>query len=117
MVTQVVPPLLSDSKRNYPGVLEYLNANKKYFPEGEPNAVGLEGFRAAKFFVEGLKRAEKSLTRDSLISSFEGIKNFDVGAGNKISLSTMNHQGSQKVYPTVIKSGKFQLVENWDSLK
>ena len=117
VVTQVVPPLRSDSKRNYPVVLEYLNANKKYFPESKPNAVGMEGFLAAKVFVEGLKRAEKSLTRDSLISSFEGIKDLDIGAGNKVSFSALNHQGSQKVYPTVIQNGKFQLVENWEQIK
>jgi len=117
VVTQVVPPLLSDSKRNYPVVLEYLNANKKYFPQSKPNSVAMEGFLAAKVFVEGLKRAEKNLTRDSLISSFEGIKDLDIGAGNKVSFSALNHQGSQKVYPTVIQNGKFQMVENWEQIK
>jgi len=117
VVTQVVPPLLSDSKKSYPVVLEYLNANGKYFPESRPNSVGMEGFLAAKVFVEGLKRADKSLTRDSLISAFEGINNLDIGAGNRVSFSSLNHQGSQKVYPTVIQNGKFQLVENWSEVK
>ena len=98
-------------------VLEYLNANKKYFPQSKPNSVAMEGFLAAKVFVEGLKRAEKNLTRDSLISSFEGIKDLDIGAGNKVSFSALNHQGSQKVYPTVIQNGKFQMVENWEQIK
>lgn len=96
---------------------EYLNAVKKYFPDSKPNAVGLEGFLAARVFVEGLKRAEKNLTRESLISAVEGIKDLDIGAGNKISFSAANHQGSQKVYPTVIQKGRFQLVENWNILK
>ena len=113
VVTQVVPPPTSD----YSAAKEYRSAIEKYSPENKPNFVGLEGYLATKVFVEILKSAGKDLTRDSFIKAAEGIKNLDVGAGNKISFSAQNHQGSQKVYPTVIKDGKYQLIEDWKSLK
>lgn len=113
VVTQVVPPLDSD----YPAVTEYRMLLKKYFPESKPNFVSLEGFLAAKVFVEGLKRAGRNVTRESFIKAVEGIQNLDIGAGNKISFSADNHQGSQKVYPTVIKNGRYQLVKDWRALK
>jgi ABC-type branched-subunit amino acid transport system substrate-binding protein len=67
--------------------------------------------------VEGLKRAGKGLTRESFISAVEGIKDLDIGAGNKISFSRDNHQGSQKVYPTVIRNGRYQLIKDWGALQ
>lgn len=113
VVTNVVPPLYSD----YPAVNEYHAAMKKFFPGVSPSIVGLEGFLAAKVFAEGLKKAGKPLTRESFISSVEGIRNLDVGAGNRINFSSDNHQGSQKIYPSVIKNGGYQLVKDWKAIK
>lgn len=113
VVTNVVPPLYSD----YPAVQEYRSAMKKHFPGVKPSMVGLEGFLAAKVFAEGLRKAGKSPTRDSFISTVEGIRNLDVGAGNRIDFTPDNHQGSQKVYPTVIRNGVYQLVKDWKAIK
>ena len=113
VVTGVVPP--HDSA--YPAVVEYRTLLAKYFPGNKPNFVSLEGFLAAKVMVEGLKRAGKSLTRDGFIRAVEAINSLDIGAGNTISFSSDNHQGSQKVYPTIIKNGKYQLIKDWNVLK
>lgn len=116
LVTQVVPPIDS-AAGNCAAVKEYRSLLGKYFPEGRANAVSLEGFLAAKVFVEGLKRAGRNLTRESLIGAIEGIRDLDIKAGNRISFAATNHQGSQRVYPTVIKNGKFELIESWDRFK
>ncbi len=116
VVTNVVPPIYGDVMQ-YSGVREYLEVMKKHFPGTKPSIVGLEGFFAAKVFVEGLKRAGKDLTRESFISAVEGIKDLDIGAGSKISFSRDNHQGSQEVYPTVIKNGRYQLIKDWSALR
>jgi ABC-type branched-subunit amino acid transport system substrate-binding protein len=113
VVTQVVPPPTS----NFPAVNEYRTLLEKYFPGEKPNFVSLEGFLATKVFVAILKRAGKDLTRESFIKAAENIKNLDIGIGNKISFSAKNHQGSQKVYPTVIKNGKYQIIKDWESLR
>lgn len=113
VVTQVVPPHDSD----LPAVSEYRSLLRKYFPDSRPNFVSLEGFLAMKVFVEGAKRAGKNLTRESFIDAVEGVTGLDIGAGNTISFSAGNHQGSQKVYPTVIRGGKYQLIKDWSALR
>lgn len=116
VVTQVVPPLFAQGD-NYSAVTEYLALLKKYFPNQKPSFGGLEGFLATEVFVEGLKRAGKNLTRESFITAVEGIKDFDIRAGNTIGFSAENHQGSQTVYPTVIKNGTFYLINDWHTVK
>ena len=116
VVTQVVPPFDSGGT-NYPAVVEYLATMARFFPAMKPSFVGLEGYLASKVFVEALKRAGKNPTREGFIDTVEGIKDLDIQAGNKISFSKENHQGSQTVYPTVILGGKFYAIDDWKNLR
>jgi ABC-type branched-subunit amino acid transport system substrate-binding protein len=118
VVTEVVPPYYTYlGGARYPAVGEYLAAMQKYSPAAGSSFVSLEGFLAAKVFVEILKRAGNSPTRESFIQAAEGIKEFDIQAGNRISFSNQNHQGSQMVYPTVIRKNTFYLINDWKVLK
>ncbi len=118
VVTEVVPPYTTYlGGARYPAVGEYLNAMQKYSPAAGPNFVSLEGFLATKVFVEILKRAGNAPTRESFIQTAESMKEFDIEAGNRVSFSNRNHQGSQMVYPTVIRKGKFYLINDWKVLK
>ena len=66
----------------------------------------LEGYIAAKIFVEGLRKAGKNPTRESLINAFESAGDIDVG-GYKVSFSPSNHNGSNYVSTTMItRDGK-----------
>jgi branched-chain amino acid transport system substrate-binding protein len=116
VVTQVVPPV-SSGGANYPAVTEYLNALAKQAPGTKPSFVSLEGYLATKVFVEALRRAGKNVTRESFIDTVEGIKDLDIQAGNKISFAKDNHQGSQTVYPTVIRNGQFLLIDDWKTIR
>ena len=116
VVTQVVPPF-DTAGTNYPAVTDYLAAMRKYYPMARPNFVGLEGYLATKVFVEALKRTGKNPTREGFIDTVEGIKDLDIQAGNKISFSKENHQGSQTVYPTVILGGKFYAIDDWNKVR
>ncbi|MBX9590943.1 MAG: ABC transporter substrate-binding protein [Hyphomonadaceae bacterium] len=50
---------------------------KKYYPEEEPDAVHLWGFTGVQVFTEALKRMGKGpITRERLIETLEGIKNW-----------------------------------------
>ncbi|MBC3870402.1 ABC transporter substrate-binding protein [Undibacterium oligocarboniphilum] len=74
------------------------------------NFSSLEGFIAAKVFVEGLRRAGQNLTREKLIAALESInvKNYDAG-GFDINFSPSNHNGSRYVDMTIIgKDGRFK---------
>jgi ABC-type branched-subunit amino acid transport system substrate-binding protein len=71
------------------------------------NFTSLEGFIAAKVFVEGLKRAGRELTRDRLVAALETMNGVDVG-GFTVSFSPGSHNGSQFVELTIIgRGGKF----------
>lgn len=103
MISQVVPTPWDDVNLV---VKEYKNfyLNK---PGREAGYVSLEGFIAAKVFVEGLKRTGGNLTRESFVRSLETMSNYDAG-GFQVKFSPTNHNGSHFVDLTVIgKDGKF----------
>ncbi len=67
----------------------------------------IEGYIAAKVFVEGLKRAGRDLTRERFISAMESINNLDLGGFN-VRFSPANHNGSTYVDLTMIgRNGTF----------
>ncbi|MBI3327200.1 MAG: ABC transporter substrate-binding protein [Nitrospinae bacterium] len=103
IITQVVPHYETD----LPGVVEYRQALGKYAPDATPGFVSLEGYLAAKIFVEGLKRTGNPPTRENVVDGIESLKDLDIGIGIKLTYSTTEHQGSHKVWATVIKEGKF----------
>ena len=67
----------------------------------------MEGYLAARVFVEGLRRAGKAPTREALITALESIKNLNLG-GFTVSYSNKDHQGSSYTDLTIIgRDGKF----------
>lgn len=102
-ISQVVPAPWDDVN---PIIKEYrtlyLQKNKN-----EWDYVSLEGFIAAKVFVEGLTRAGPNLTRNGLIKALESMSNFDAG-GFFVKLGPNRHEGSEFVDLTMISStGRF----------
>lgn len=63
----------------------------------------MEGYIAARIFVEGLKRAGRDLTREKLIAALETMGSTDLG-GFAVSFSPTNHVASKFVEMTVINS-------------
>ena len=107
IVSQVVPPPEPAGDRDLLwGTAEYADLLNTFFPEDEPNFVGLEGFINAKVLVEGLKRAGRDLDREKFIEAVESIRNFDLGIANTLSFSPGDHQGLDRVYFTQIKDGR-----------
>jgi branched-chain amino acid transport system substrate-binding protein len=102
-VSQVVPFPWDES---IPVVREYTRLLKAG-GKGEPNFSSLEGFISAKVMVEGLRRAGKGLTRETLIRALESLDPYDVG-GFKVAYSPTDHRGSRYVDLTIIsKDQKF----------
>ena len=116
VVTQVVPPF-SQGGSTFPAVDEYLGAMNKYAAEATPTFGSLEGYLGTKVFVEILRRAGTNPTRASFIQAAEGVRDLDIHAGNRISFSKDNHQGSQEVYLTVIKNGVFIPITDWRTVR
>ena len=98
IVTQVVPHYDSTST----GVSRYRRDLKEHRPSVASGFVSLEGYIAASVFVEGLRRAGPRLTTDSLVTALEGIRDLDLGIGDPIRFGPSKHQGSSKVWGTVL---------------
>jgi ABC-type branched-subunit amino acid transport system substrate-binding protein len=111
IVTQVVPPVISglDAVRDYHRYL------KKFDSALEPNDISLEGFLAAKLFVEGLRRAGPQPDRENIIRALLSINNLDLGIAVPVNFNAENRQASHKVWPTIIRGGSF-ITLDWDSL-
>ncbi|MBE0624791.1 MAG: ABC transporter substrate-binding protein [Burkholderiales bacterium] len=67
----------------------------------------VEGYVAAKIFVEGLRRTGKDLSREKFITALESMNDVDVG-GFFVGFSPKNHNGSKYVDLTIIaRDSKF----------
>lgn len=102
-ISQVVPFPWDES---IPVVREYTRLLKAS-GKGDPNFSSLEGFISAKVIVEGMRRAGRNLTRESLIRALESMDPYDVG-GFKVTYTPQDHRGSRYVDLTIIsKDQKF----------
>lgn len=106
IVTQVVPHY----DDTLPGVADYRKDLQAYKAGAQPDFVSLEGYILAKIFVEGLKKAP-SMDREGVIKGLESLSNLDVGVGVSVSYSASDHQASHKVWPTVIRNGKYEVLD------
>ncbi len=100
IISQVVPfPL-------YPwgASLEMRNLLAARAPGVKPTFNEVEGFLAAKAFVEGLRRAGRELTREKFIDALETMREVDLGAF-PLTFTPNNHNGSKFVELTVIIGG------------
>ncbi len=72
-----------------------------------PNFGTMEGFLAAKMFVEALRRAGPAPSRDKLIAAFDTMRDHDLG-GFKLNFGPNDHNGSHFVEMTIVTSdGRF----------
>ncbi|MCH4811110.1 ABC transporter substrate-binding protein [Vreelandella neptunia] len=111
IITQVVPPLDAD----LPAVEAYRQALETHARGSEPDFISLEGYLAAKLFVEGVKAAGADPDREAIVDGLLGLGNVDIGLEEPLSLGRNDHQASDAVWPTIITNGRFESVE-WASL-
>jgi hypothetical protein len=108
IVTQVVPLPTSRST----AVLKYQELLPKHSLGEKPDFISLEGYLAASLLIEGLKRAGRDFTMESFVDTLEAMRGVDLGVGAAMSFGMSEHQGSHKVWGTVIDgSGTFQSLE------
>jgi len=102
LISQVVP---YPKDRQFPVAEEFTRLAKQYAPNLKLSFNNLEGYIAAKAFVEGLRRAGKDLTRDKFIQALESFNKVDFGNFN-LSFTPESHNGSDFVGLTIIVGGK-----------
>lgn len=102
-VTEVFP---SPFDTSLPAVKEYLRLMKVFYPEIGPSPLSLEGFLSAKLFVEAMRRIGSNPDRQSLIGILEDMHDVDIGIGENVNFSSLDHQGLDRVYMTRVENGK-----------
>jgi branched-chain amino acid transport system substrate-binding protein len=100
MVSQVMPNPWNDKLTI---VKEYRDAYLSK-PGRVPDYVSLEGYIAARVFVEGLRHVKGPVTRDAFARSLETMGDYDLG-GYTVKFGPRNHNGSDFVDLTIITSG------------
>lgn len=98
MVTQVMPHPFSTThglSRDYLAALQRAGGTAK------PNYSSMEGYVAARVFVEGLKRAGRNPGREDLIRGLESLDRLDLG-GFAIGFNQRSHVASQFVELTML---------------
>jgi branched-chain amino acid transport system substrate-binding protein len=105
VVTQVVPPLDAN--------LPALKAFRAAVAQKSRGFVSLEGYLAATAFVAGLRRAGPQAGADAFIDTLETSGPMDLGLGEALSVTRTRHQLSSRVWPTVVRKGKFRALRNW----
>ncbi|WP_341914975.1 ABC transporter substrate-binding protein [Polaromonas sp. YR568] len=93
VVSQVMPSPYNAAR---PIAREFADAVKAAGKDAQANFSSMEGYVAAKLFVEGLKRASGKLSRDSLIAGLESLGSQSLG-GFAVSFSPTDHVASSFV--------------------
>jgi len=99
-----------------PAVVEYRKILDKYSPGHVPNRYSLFGYFYAKLFAEALQRMGKEVTRDKLIKTLEGIKNWENGIISPVSFSDADHEAQKDGFMVEVKGNVFMPISGWLSL-
>jgi ABC-type branched-subunit amino acid transport system substrate-binding protein len=99
VLAQSMPSLVN---RSAPVVMEFLALSKQAADDGAaPSLARFEGFVHAKLFVEGLRRAGRNLTTDSLVRAFETAGEISYGRFS-VNYSPRSHNGSSYVELAIV---------------
>jgi branched-chain amino acid transport system substrate-binding protein len=104
IVTQVVPYPLDDRLAI---VQDYQDDLKDVDRSATASFGDLEGYIAARILTLALEKIPGAVTREAVINALEGLGEFDLGLGDPLCLSQTEHQASHRVWPTVLKDGRF----------
>lgn len=105
IITQVMP---SPNDASIPMVAQY-RADMKASGNADLDYTDLEGYVDAAIFVEALRKAGPSLTRDSFVAAAEGLSG--TVEGLEVRFSPTSHQALRKTYLTAISRGQVELVK------
>ncbi len=101
-------PLTSD----LPGIRQYRERMKTFFPRNEPNRYSLAGYFSAMLFAEAARRAGPALTRDALVAALESIRQWDSGILPPITIGA-DHETQKQGFWVRVQKGRFTPVTGW----
>jgi hypothetical protein len=95
-------------------VVDYRNAIKRFDGAGY-SFTSLEGYVAARLFVDALEKTVPCLAGEDFVHTLDTqIKNHDPGLGTQLNFSSTNHQASHTVGGSVLnEDGTFSMPFIW----
>jgi branched-chain amino acid transport system substrate-binding protein len=94
-----------------PLVKQASDSIRRYSHGTEPGYWSFLGYAGAVVFGEGVRRAGRDLTRHSLITSLETLKEFETGVMPPISFTSSSHSGVKKFNWAIWQDGKLSEIE------
>lgn len=96
-----------------PQMEKYRAAVARLAPEEHPSQFLMDGFRYAEPLVEGLRRAGRDLTTESLIEALESLDGFQ-GIGAPITYGPDHRQGTRAMFlARALHDGEAQQLTDW----
>jgi len=100
-----------------PKIVEWQAQMKKYAPNEQIGGFALTGWLEGQIITEGLKRAGKNLTRDSLLQALDGIKDYKDSIIPSLTYSATDHAGTKSAYFQQAKGTSFVTFTDYITLK
>ena len=107
VVTQVVP---FPGDTSIPAIARYHAALGAVDGDADPGFVSLEGYLTGRLIVEGLERTGPDPTRERFLQTLREAGPIDLG-GFAVEYGERDNQGSDRVFLTQIRSGRFRPLE------
>ena len=104
IVSQVVPYPRDDS---IPILREYQIDLRAFDPSASAGFGDFEGYIATRILALALDKIKGPPTRETVIDALEGLRQFDIGLGERLRLSRREHQASHRIWPTILQGGAF----------
>ena len=90
-----------------PALKQYREALAKYSPGEKPDYVSLIGYALTMATVEGLRRIDGPINRQSLVKALYSIRDYDTGIFPPISYAPDRHLGVTRIQRVVAKGGQW----------
>jgi len=95
-------------------IVKFRNAFEVRFPDlarqTRPEATDQMAYHGAKTLIEGLRRAGRDLTRETLIKALEGLRNFETGIANASTFGPDRREGNRSAYVVEVKEGLGRMI-------
>jgi hypothetical protein len=86
----------------------------KYHPGRPRNRYSLYGHVYGRLVVEGLRRAGRNLTRETLVDALESIRGWDAGGVMPaVSFSAADHHAQPAGFVCELQAGRFKALSGW----
>ncbi len=97
-----------------PGVVAYRTAMATFHAGRPRNRYSLYGYAYGRLIVEGLRRAGRDLTRESLINALESMRAVDAGGVMPpVSFSPTDHHAQPAGFVCELVDGRFKALSGW----